>query len=221
MSILRDGFDWTFVAPSSAASDNVMSGSTRLKNPPVVMPHGRIVFNPGQTLDHTYIDRLRVAFVGHPTEHKGWDVFKQLAKSCHRRADSVDFFHFGATSDEHPLIDFVETRQTFDTNGLTTRLLMDKGVHAVVAWSSWPETFNIVCYEAMAAGCVIICPENSGNVLFASRQYGRDVCYSNERDLIDDERFVQRIITKLGEETQQGCFEYEGTSTGFFVGGSL
>jgi hypothetical protein len=98
---------------------------------------------------------------------------------------------------------------------------MDKGVHAVVAWSSWPETFNIVCYEAMAAGCVIICPENSGNVLFASRQYGRDVCYSNERDLIDDERFVQRIITKLGEETQQGCFEYEGTSAVFFVGGSL
>ena len=221
MSILRDGFDWTFVAPSSAASDNVMSGSTRLKNPPVVMPHGRIVFNPGQTLDHTNIDRLRVAFVGHPTDHKGWDVFKQLAKSCHRRADSVDFFHFGATSDECPLIDFVETRQTFDTNGLTTRLLMDKGVHAVVAWSSWPETFNIVCYEAMAAGCVIICPENSGNVLFASRQYGRDVCYSNERDLIDDERFAQRIITKLGEETQQGCFEYEGTSTVFFVGGSL
>ena len=43
-------------------------------------------------------------------------------------------------------------------------LLREHQIDFVVVGSVWPETFSYVTYEAIAAGCAVLCFEDSGNV---------------------------------------------------------
>lgn len=213
---LRGSFHWEYLAPSRAAADIVTSGHTALDHPPRIVPHGRVVFDRHRAIDTSVDRRLRVAFVGHPNSPKGWPTFRRLVDSSKQRRLPIDFLHFGGSPDPHPDIEFVETRQTIESLGLTTRLLERECIDAVVVWSTHHETFNIVTHEAIAAGCQIVCPTSSGNIALAAMAHGRAITYADDDELVSDDSFADRIRVAMGDRVAQGEFRYDGTTASLF-----
>ncbi len=213
---LRASFDWEFLTPSQAAAEIVTSGHTALDHAPRVIPHGCVTFDSERAVHSSSDERLRIGFVGHPNGPKGWHVFCRLVDASKRRGDPIDFLHFGATPAPHPHIGFVQTRQTIETLGLTTRLLKQEQVDAVVVWSTHRETFNIVTQEAIAAGCHIICPTVSGNIAMSATTLGRSILYTDEDELISDDSFNERIRRAIGRKVAHGEFRYAGTTAALF-----
>jgi hypothetical protein len=108
-------------------------------------------------------DQVKIAFVGHQMYSKGWDDFLDLVESTAGKSN-VLFFHFGVNNSSHKLIDFIECISD-KTNFLnTTQKLVQMDIDYVYIPSKWPETFNLVCYEALGAGCKVLTHPQAGNV---------------------------------------------------------
>jgi hypothetical protein len=56
----------------------------------------------------------------------------------------------------------------------------------VLLWPEWPETFSLVTYEALAAGCLVITHPSSGNVVVAAEAAGLAL-------VVDDARSLERL----------------------------
>jgi hypothetical protein len=128
---------------------------------------------------------LTIAFVGHPVPHKGWLDFQLL-----RRLMSGDplttFVHMGATqSVQDRDVPFVHVEQKADNVGRTSAALLERNVDAVLIWPTWPETYSLVTQEAIAAGCVVITHEDSGNVVAAGRRDGCVLVYDGRVQLLE------------------------------------
>lgn len=180
MAALAEKVRPRMIAPSPCAAET-FSQTVRASGvawPPLeveVVSHGEIAWH-GERPATPEDEPLTVAFVGLPLPHKGWLVFRELARAL--RDDSrYRFIHLGAeqTAD----VPFSHLHQTGRYSAAATAMLKALDVHAVFAWSQWPETFHIVTHEAMAAGCVIITSPESGNVHDSARQHGRLVAFES------------------------------------------
>lgn len=202
---------WRFVAPSESAKTISASGSSRLPNPEVV-PHGEISFNGSRMPFDPQQRKVRIAFVGQPVQHKGWKVFLQLVDFSKSRRLPVEFFHLGSLASDSNGINYIKLSQTSSNLGLTTELLLEHNIDAVFIWSIHQETFNLVTYESMAAGCVIITRAGSGNIAAAALSHDRSLTYENEIDLFSDEQIVERIMQKVLHGLPTGHFVFTGTT---------
>ncbi|MCX6973421.1 MAG: hypothetical protein NTZ94_03805 [Verrucomicrobia bacterium] len=107
---------------------------------------------------------VRLAFVGFPTASKGWPIFSALADRLeHDQRYSV--YHFAAShSPTTSAAKFVAAEVTTKSRHAMVDLLREHQIDFVLVGSVWPETFSYVTYEAIAAGCAVLCFEDSGNV---------------------------------------------------------
>jgi glycosyltransferase involved in cell wall biosynthesis len=123
--------------------------------------------------------QISVAFVGFPSANKGWPVFCELVEQL--EGDSrYTFYQFAAAGAATlPNVTFVTTEVTGGDRKATTRLLNKHCIDLVVMLSPWPETFSFVAHEALAAGALIVCLANSGNVAALVRATGCGVVLEN------------------------------------------
>ena len=128
------------------------------------------------------VDRLRptVAFLGHPSRHKGWGVFEVVHRWALSRGD-IRLLHLGSQDLGLPQVEFVRV----DSSSALTMptALLSHGVDAALIWPAWPETFSLVTYEAIAATCEVITHPLSGNVVVAAEKAGRGIVYQSRREL--------------------------------------
>ncbi len=109
--------------------------------------------------------RLRIAYLGFPDAHKGGPDFRDL----HRHFihdDRYEFIHLGGKHEqlsELPM-DFTKVQCSPENPTAMIDAVKNHEIDVVFLASCWPETFNLICYEAVAAGAKIICYESSGNV---------------------------------------------------------
>lgn len=202
---------WRFVAPSESAKKISMSGSTPLPTP-VVVPHGDVSFGGSRTPFDPQQRKLRIAFVGQPVQHKGWKVFRQLVDFSKSRRLPVEFFHLGSLASDCAGINYINLAQTSSNLGLTTDLLIEHRIDAVFIWSIHQETFNLVTYESIAAGCIVITRIGSGNIAAAALSHDRSLTYESEIDLFSDEQIVERITQKILHGRPTGHFVFTGTT---------
>jgi hypothetical protein len=208
---LMDDFDWELCAPSVAAADVSIAGGTPLPRRPRVVPHGQLVGSGATASTVVNEGRVRVAFIGHPAFHKGWDTFMEFSRSS--SADLFEFFHFGVDDQMIPGIKFVKLKQQFGNLGLTTDLLVERGIDAVINWPRWKETFNFVNYESLAAGCLVITNPDSGHVVDAAREFNRAIVFDSIEDLLSDGGLAERIRLHHREVPRQlKAFEMTGLS---------
>lgn len=106
---------------------------------------------------------LRVAFVGAPVFHKGWNIFERLAEAF-RDDPRYRFHQFGATGAIPKYIRHTEVRVSIERRGAMTEALVAEGIHVAVIWSQWPETFCFTAHEALAAGAFVVFRGNQGHV---------------------------------------------------------
>jgi glycosyltransferase involved in cell wall biosynthesis len=191
---LFQAIDFTVISPSQFAA-TLWAQSTDLNHSAlVVQPHCEIVekvtrvqtlgvFTPKGELK--LLRPLRVAFLGHQSEHKGWSVFQDLVRQLCGSTD-YEFLHLGTQREVFAPVGFREVKVTGENPNQMVDALMSEGVDAVLIWSSWPETFCITAHEAMAAGAVVIAPRVSGNVPELIAKTGLGIVFENEDDLFSE-----------------------------------
>lgn len=106
---------------------------------------------------------IRVAYLGHPTQHKGWPVFRELVRqTC--GSGRYEFWHLGTQPDESLPVRFVPVQVSPDEPDAMVRAVEAASIDVVVQWSQWPETFGIAARESVAAGALMVVSQVSGAV---------------------------------------------------------
>jgi hypothetical protein len=137
---------------------------------------------------------LRIAFVGHPLYHKGWQTWLALTSKFADRGD-LAFYHFSKNVIESPNYLSIPVSVTKKDRDAMIKSLRAKQIDAVVLWSLCQETFSFTLYESMAAGCFIVTNKDSGNIAdYIYKNPSRGVVLENEEQLF---KFIG----------QQGLFE--------------
>ena len=209
--LLLDAFDWEVCAPSESAAEASINGATPLPERPRVVPHGRLVGTADAASRITNEGRVRIAFVGHPAFHKGWDAFLEFSRSP--SAELFEFFHFGVDDRSYQRIEFVRLEQQSGNLGVATDLLVEFGIEAVFNWPRWKETFNFVNYESLAAGCLVITNPDSGHVVDAAIEANRGIVFASMEELLSDAGLAGRIRSHHRDVPRQVMtFEMTGLS---------
>jgi hypothetical protein len=126
---------------------------------------------------------INVAFVGFPAPHKGWSDYLQIYYQLIHT--NLNFYHVASGQHTNSILPFI---QIGDSN--TADVLRNNDIDYVIVPSHIPETFNLVCHEAMSAGANILCFNESGNISHAVEAYGQGYVFNSVLEMIE---FLQSI----------------------------
>ena len=183
---LFEGCDFDVLSPSASTLDLWSSHTSLPYGSASVHPHSQLVNvaieEPPATGDAKE-QRVRIGFVGFSAASKGWPIFSSLVDEFH--ADPrYRFIHFAARGvSSIPECELVITESTPDDRDATTRLLHEHRIDFLTMLSPWPETFSFVAYEAIAAGCHLLCFRDSGNVAALVRSTGLGEVFDDDAAL--------------------------------------
>lgn len=163
MRQLFDTVPLELVAPSAFAAEYWRSKSDLPAAKIHVQPHCWLESRGGAPPAVSAAGAVRVAFVGHPSPHKGWAAFLKLLAEFD--GDSrYEFHHLGAGSQCDRRTTFTHVSVLKDGPSATIDALVTKDIDIVVLWSIWPETFSFVAHEAICADAFLVTCEDSGNI---------------------------------------------------------
>jgi glycosyltransferase involved in cell wall biosynthesis len=168
------------IAPSHPALEFWLGHAALPHSEAIVQPHCSVLFE-GPIVAPPEDRLVRVAYLGGPVPHKGWDVFRRLASRC---AGNYEFMHFGDQSGGDELIRFVPVRVTPSDRDRMVNALIQAGVDVVISWSLCYETFSFTTFEAIAAGAFVVAREAAGNVWPAVAMHGDGIALRSEQELL-------------------------------------
>ena len=180
------------VAPSNAALA-IWNGAARLPYASVQV-HEYVSIRPGAvrsgligaTRRGTADNPVRIAFVGYATSHKGWPAFAEIAAAIDG-LEAYEAFHFTALPAEPALsnVQTVITKVLPGARSAMTDALVARSIDLVLVLSTWPETFCLVAYEAVASGADVIALCGSGNVADMVLASGRGLVMPDTASIIN------------------------------------
>jgi Glycosyl transferases group 1 len=124
----------------------------------------------------------RVAFLGVPAVHKGWDVFLELVRRS-AAGGNYRFYHFGDGRHRAPGVECREVSVAQNQPLAVVDALRAEAIDVALLWSLWEESFSYTAHEALSAGAAIITNENSGNIACVVRTSGEGLVLSDEDEL--------------------------------------
>lgn len=178
---LFEALDLTVLAPSQSALDTWRRGGDLPAQAERVHPHVRMVERTGRRAVRQD-GPLRFAFLGVPSAHKGWPIFRELALD-HADDPRYQFLHLAQIHVPGLPIAFHDVKVTaarpFAMRDAVERL----GIDVVLAWSLCRETFGLTAFEAAAAGAAILAGPDSGNVAAFAEESGLGRVLADEASL--------------------------------------
>jgi hypothetical protein len=178
MERLFERCDFDVLSPSVSTLDLWSSRTALPFASAAVYPHSNLAretvdeATTAQQLADAELRPIRIGFVGYPSPGKGWPIFSALFDEFHTDP-RYHFVHLAARDVATiPECEFVVTESTPDDRDATTRLLHEHRIDFLAMLSPWPETFSFVAHEAIAAGCLLLCFRDSGNVAALVRRTG-------------------------------------------------
>ena len=197
----------TMLSPSGAARD-ILAGTPDLPDlDGRVLPHRTLDWRPRTAPAPERTGPARIAFLGAPVAHKGWDAFRRVALTAPR--DVLVPVYLG----NHRIdldIESHEVRVTQASPNAMIDALRNAKIDMVIQFSSCPETFSFTAAEALEAGAWVVTSAASGNVAALVRETGRGVIFKTEADLV---RWVHRGIASTLEEARAAWRREVGAST--------
>jgi hypothetical protein len=209
--------DLTVVSPSPSALELWRSSWTYPAKAEVVLPHARLV-ERGPAPVARGKRPLRIAHAGLQHGHKGWPVFRALALE-HRDDPRYAFLHLGAYAERGLPVEFHEVVASRENPAAMRQALEENEVDVVLLWPLWRETFSLVAYEAVAAGCAIVTNPDSGNIAAFVEQGGHGW-------VLPDEAALEAAIAGGGIQTlarkvrKPGLYDLAFTDLSFDVAAS-
>jgi hypothetical protein len=125
---------------------------------------------------------VTVAFLGTPATHKGWPIFERLSKES-RSSKAFRFLLFGTSRPPGATIKRIDVHVTADKPMAMSDAIALEEVDIVVHWPSWPETFSLTTYEALAGGAFLVTNATSGNVAATVKETRRGAVLEDEAEL--------------------------------------
>jgi hypothetical protein len=172
----------TVVAPSAFQLEFWSSRSSLPQDRTIVHPLARI--EPRATpvpAPAPGTPEVRIAFLGWPADHKGWDAFCDLA--AQGRGKGVEFHYFGKASVSRKGVISQHLDVSPERPDAAITALWSAGIDIVVHWAGWPETFSFTAHEALAADALLVTSPVSGNVAALAAQDPRVLVMPDEETL--------------------------------------
>ena len=161
---LFEAFDLTVLSPSQSALDLWRRASDLGDVSARVLPHATLG-GPAKNVPASPAPDgvLRVAFLGAPVPHKGWEVFCDLVQRF-AGDPRYAFLQFGSQGAGYAGMGFVEASVSAATPHAMRDALAREGVDVALTWSLCAETFGFTALEAAAAGAAVLTGPDSGNI---------------------------------------------------------
>lgn len=177
--------------------------------PGTVFPHAKVIWTeslPKSDFNHS----IRIAFVGFPVYHKGWETWLSLT-SKYSKNTRFKFFLFSNRAGKSGNYSRVKTTVTNRDRDAMVNNLKSNHIDVVVLWSICPETFSFTLYESLAAGCYIITNKNSGNI--------KDYILANPRKgiVLDNDEQLYEFLLKEDFRVRLERFQENGKPQGKLV----
>jgi hypothetical protein len=216
MQRLFESVAFTAIAPSAHTAALWQQRSALPVQGVVVHPHC-VIEAEGHRIGSTDLDAdegsaqgdepvgapIRVAYLGHPTVHKGWPVFRELVRQvC--GTGKYEFWHLGTQPDESLPVRFVGVKVSPEDPDAMLQALDAAGIDVVVQWSQWPETFGIAARESVAAGALMVVSQVSGAVAEFVDQEQAGLVMEQEAELMEAFRGPQ-IARLVAERRRMGA----------------
>lgn len=127
---------------------------------------------------------LKVGYLGHPADHKGWSAFRELVIT-HAEDPRYEFHHLGSGSSGGLPVAAREVRAD-EARPDRMRVAVElEELDVAFVWSLWPETFCLIAYEALAGGAAILTNKAAGNVCNLVARTGDGLVLDDEKALHD------------------------------------
>ena len=170
------------LAPSTVTKE-FWEGHSSLKAASIeVVPHVDLDWEKRTAVAPQEQDVITLAFLGTPASHKGWNMFEKLV---HLHADDprYRFVYFGTEAPNCSGFEHVPVHVTADDANAMIAAVADNQVDLVLHWASWPETFSLSTYEALAGAAYVITNPISGNVAASVQRLSCGAVLKDEADL--------------------------------------
>lgn len=134
-------------------------------------------------------DKLKVAFVGAPNYHKGWDLFKYITE----KVSDCEFYHFGYSSNDKGNWLNIPVSYLLHGEQAMTNMLKATEIDIVLMLTRCAETYCYTLYESILANTMLICLNHPGNVKDVIVNNDLGLCYDNVDEIIDYLNTVDKV----------------------------
>jgi len=218
MRELLDTVPFKLVAPSQFMADRWREYFGNPQLDVIVHEHGTMTRTArnGVGLVGAPVDGpIRIAFLGFPGYHKGWDVFRELVR---RYASSGEyrFYHFGHGQYHEPDVEQIRVSVVEDGPLAMIDALRDAAIDVAVLWSVVEESFSFTTREAFVAGATVVTNEGSGNVASVVKASRNGLVFADQQDLFDafDDGSIRELVhsRRLTQQLESSHFVHSNVT---------
>ncbi|BCS87982.1 hypothetical protein PSDVSF_12240 [Pseudodesulfovibrio sediminis] len=204
-----------FLTPSEASKELWCSEYPEYREQVTITPHVVLHDIPDTESNRHTVAKSRfrpnIAYVGYPMPKKGWLAWRNFIDRHADISSRYNCFHLGnGKSDGRER--FAEVNVTHADPEAMVRALREHDIDMVILWSTWPETFSYVMYEAVSAGCFILTHKQSGNIARAVERWGWGKVFDSEEALFaflaDEETMLAHLDSFRREHSAAKRMEF-------------
>jgi hypothetical protein len=171
----------TVVSPSQPTLDLWKRTASYRTAGEVVLPHARLLEREPAPRPPA-ARPLRIGFVGMPSAHKGWEVFRELV-TIFGEDPRYQFIHLGGRTEIGLPVEFHKVTVTEAKPRAMQQAVERHELDVALIWPLCRETFSFTAYEAVAGGAAVITGPDSGNVAAFVADSGHGLVLSDEAAL--------------------------------------
>lgn len=186
----------TFVAPSEAAKEVWLSYYKQFEKKIIVVGHDRI----SEVRTHfkkilKYDEKIRIAFLGRPHVHKGWNVWTDILNNNFNK--HYEYFVFSNEADNNKKYKHIYVNVTPQDKDAMIKALIANKIDAVLLWSTWPETYSYTYFESYCADTFVLTDRSSGNIAKKVYENGNGIVFKNEAELLKNLNNYKTFIENI------------------------
>jgi glycosyltransferase involved in cell wall biosynthesis len=175
---------FTAISPSKVALEQFSQTFPKIEV--ITRPHLTLKRSAKLRKDsHKEDKKYRIAFTGHSSHHKGWNLFEEFVRHVASRND-FECFHLG-NGKQIKNVKYVRVDSKTGISNMKDALI-ENDIDVVFQWSLWPETFCLVTAEALAAGCLVITNPGSGNTHDMAVSHNRGLVFEEFEELLESHK---------------------------------
>lgn len=181
------------IAPSDIVRKIWLISYPQFKNRTIVILHqkeiGKYTGNMSQILPN---QKIKIGFLGMPAAHKGWGVWEKIVRE-YKDSDQYEFIVFNSSDDIYKNMEKVKIQYSSSNLNAMTQALRNTGVHLVLLWAKWPETYSYTLYESLAANAFVLTNRISGNITDQIEKRLSGAIFDSEKELMDFFKYPDRV----------------------------